>query len=47
MSKVTQEEIDWMIDLWKDRHSVKYIALTVGRSYTTVYYILRKRSLIG
>lgn len=47
MSKVTQEEIDRIIDLWRDRHTVKYIAITVGRSYTTVYYILRKRYLIG
>ena len=45
--KLTEEQIDRMIDLWKDRLSIKAIALEVGVSYTTAYQHLKKRYLVG
>lgn len=45
--KVTEEQIEKMIDLWKDRWSTKAIAIELNLSYTTVYSHLRKRYLVG
>jgi predicted DNA-binding protein YlxM (UPF0122 family) len=45
--KLTEEKIDKMIDLWKDRWSTKAIAIELGVSYTSVYQQLKKRYLVG
>lgn len=45
--KITEEKIDKMIDLWKDRWSTKAIAIELGVSYTSVYQQLKKRYLVG
>jgi predicted DNA-binding protein YlxM (UPF0122 family) len=45
--RLTEEQIEKMIDLWKDRLSIKAIALELGVSYTTAYQHLKKRSLVG
>jgi len=45
--KISEEKIDKMIDLWKDRWSTKAIAIELGVSYTSVYQQLKKRYLVG
>lgn len=45
--RLTEEQIEKMIDLWKDRLSIKAIAIELGVSYTTAYQHLKKRSLVG
>jgi DNA invertase Pin-like site-specific DNA recombinase len=45
--KVTEEQIERMIDLWKDRWSTKAIAVELNLSYMCVYSHLRKRYLVG
>lgn len=45
--RVTEEQIQKMIDLWRDRWSTKAIALELNLSYMTVYSHLRKRYLVG
>lgn len=45
--KISEEKIEKMIDLWKDRLSIKAIAIEVGVSYTTAYQHLKKRYLVG
>lgn len=44
--KVSDETIEQMIDLWRDRYPTKAIAYKLGLSYTTVFIQLKKRSLI-
>ena len=45
--KLTEEQIERIIDLWKDRLSIKSIAIELGVSYTTAYQHLKKRYLVG
>ena len=45
--KLTEEQIEKMVDLWKDRLSTKAIAIELGVSYTSVYQHLKKRYLVG
>ena len=45
--KLTEEQIDRMVDLWKDRVSTKAIAIELGVSYTCIYQQLKKRYLVG
>jgi phosphoribosyl-ATP pyrophosphohydrolase len=45
--KISEEKIEKMIDLWKDRWHTKAIAIELGVSYTSVYQQLKKRSLVG
>lgn len=45
--KLTEEQIEKMIDLWRDRLPVKAIAIELGVSYTCVYQHLKKRYLVG
>lgn len=44
--KITDQQIEQIIDLWRDRLPTKAIAYKVGLSYTTVFIQLKKRSLI-
>lgn len=45
--KLTEEQIEKMIDLWRDRLPIKAIAIELGVSYTTAYQHLKKRYLVG
>jgi hypothetical protein len=45
--RITKEQIDKMVDLWKDRWPTKAIAIELGVSYTSVYQQLKKRYLVG
>jgi predicted DNA-binding protein YlxM (UPF0122 family) len=45
--KLTEEQIEKMIDLWRDRLPTKAIAIELGVSYTSVYQQLKKRYLVG
>jgi DNA invertase Pin-like site-specific DNA recombinase len=45
--KLTEEQIDRIVDLWKDRWPTKAIAIELGVSYTSVYQQLKKRYLVG
>jgi DNA invertase Pin-like site-specific DNA recombinase len=45
--RITEEQIDKMVDLWKDRWPTKAIAIELGVSYTSVYQQLKKRYLVG
>ena len=45
--KLTEEQIDRMVDLWKDRVPTKAIAIELGVSYTCIYQQLKKRYLVG
>lgn len=45
--KITEDKIEKMVDLWKDRWSTKAIAIELGVSYTSVYQQLKKRYLVG
>lgn len=45
--KLTEEQIDRMIDLWRDRLPIKAIAIELGVSYTCVHQHLKKRYLVG
>ena len=44
--KISEEKIEKMVDLWKDRWSTKAIAIELGVSYTSVYQQLKKRYLV-
>ena len=45
--KISEDKIEKMIDLWRDRWSTKAIAIELGVSYTSVYQQLKKRYLVG
>ena len=45
--KLTEAQIEKMVDLWKDRWSTKAIAIELGVTYACAYQHLRKRSLVG
>jgi hypothetical protein len=45
--RLTEEQIEKMVDLWKDRWPTKAIAIELGVSYTCAYHHLRKRYLVG
>lgn len=47
MTKFTEEEIDKLINLWRDELTIKEIAWTMNKKPTQVYYQLKKRSLVG
>jgi len=45
--KVTEEQVEQIVDLWKDRWSTKAIAIKMNLSYNCVYSHLRKLYLVG
>lgn len=45
--KLTEEQLEKMVDLWKDRVPTKAIALELGVSYMCIYQHLKKRMLVG
>ena len=45
--KLTEEQIDRIVYLWKDRVPTKAIAIELGVSYTCIYQQLKKRYLVG
>jgi hypothetical protein len=47
MAKFTEEEIDKLIDLWREDLTIKEIAWVMKKKPTEVYYQLKKRSLVG
>ena len=47
MSAFTEQEIETLIELWRDRLTIKEMAWTMKKKPTQVYYQLKKRSLVG
>lgn len=47
MKKLSEQEVERMFELWRDRLPVKAIAYEMGRSYNCIRIQLKKRSLIG
>lgn len=47
MSAFTEKEIETLIELWRDRLTIKEMAWTMKKKPTQVYYQLKKRSLVG
>ena len=47
MSAFTEEEIEILIELWRDRLTIKEMAYQMNKKPTQVYYQLKKRSLVG
>jgi hypothetical protein len=47
MSAFTEEEIDVLLELWRDKLTIKEMAWTMKKKPTQVYYQLKKRSLVG
>jgi hypothetical protein len=47
MSAFTEEEINTLIELWRDKLTIKEMAWTMNKKPTQVYYQLKKRSLVG
>jgi hypothetical protein len=47
MSAFTEKEIDVLIELWRDRLTIKEMAWTMNKKPTQIYYQLKKRSLVG
>ena len=46
MSKFTEEEIDVLIDLWRDRLTIKEMAWHMNKKTTQIYYQLKKSLLV-
>ena len=47
MSVFTEEEIDTLIELWRDKLTIKEMAWMMNKKPTQVYYQLKKRLLVG
>jgi len=47
MSAFTEEEIDVLLELWRDNLTIKEMAWKMKKKPTQVYYQLKKRSLVG
>ena len=47
MSAFTEEEIDVLLELWRDKLTIKEMAWKMNKKPTQVYYQLKKRSLVG
>ena len=47
MSVFTEEEIDVLLELWRDNLTIKEMAWKMKKKPTQVYYQLKKRSLVG
>lgn len=47
MKGFTEEEVDVLIELWRDRLTIKQMAWTMNKKPTQVYYQLKKRLLVG
>jgi hypothetical protein len=47
MSVFTEEEVDILIELWRDRLTIKEMAWHMNKKPAQVYYQLKKRSLVG
>ena len=47
MSAFTENEIETLIELWRDRLTIKEMAHQMNKKPTQVYYQLKKRSLLG
>jgi hypothetical protein len=47
MSAFTEQEVETLIELWRDRLTIKEIAWTMNKKPTQVYYQLKKRYLVG
>ena len=47
MSAFTEQEIETLIELWRDRLTIKEMAYQMNKKTTQVYYQLKKRSLVG
>jgi hypothetical protein len=45
--RLTEAQLDKMVDLWRDRLPVKAIAMELGVTYSCAYQQLKKRSLVG
>jgi predicted transcriptional regulator len=47
MSAFTEEEIDVLLELWRENLTIKEMAWKMNKKPTQVYYQLKKRSLVG
>jgi hypothetical protein len=47
MSAFTEEEVDTLIELWRDKLTIKEMAWAMKKKPTQVYYQLKKRLLVG
>jgi hypothetical protein len=47
MSVFTEEEIDVLLELWRENLTIKEMAWKMNKKPTQVYYQLKKRSLVG
>lgn len=47
MNKFTEEEVNTMIELWRDRLTIRRIAWRMKKKPTQVYYQMKKRLLVG
>jgi len=47
MKGFTEEEVETLIELWRDRLTIKQMAWTMNKKPTQVYYQLKKRLLVG
>ena len=47
MNAFTEQEIETLIELWRDRLTIKEMAYQMKKNPTQVYYQLKKRSLVG
>ncbi len=47
MSAFTEEEIDALLELWRENLTIKEMAWKMNKKPTQVYYQLKKRSLVG
>jgi hypothetical protein len=47
MSAFTEEEIDVLLELWRDKLTIKEMAWKMKKKPTQVYYQLKKRSLVA
>ena len=47
MSAFTEQEIETLIELWREKLTIKELAHQLKKKPTQVYYQLKKRSLVG
>jgi hypothetical protein len=44
---LTEYQKELIFEKWKERKTIKVIAIEMGRSYSCIYFQLKQRSLVG
>lgn len=44
---LTDQDKERIFELWQDSMPTKAIAIELGRSYTCIYFHLKRRNLVG